>query len=174
MGKIKAHHKTKLIIGFIFKDPSLYSLAKSVLIKKFGAIDFESQIIDFDYTPYYENEFGKELKRSFISFKKLIPPDELPGVKILTNKLEEKFSFDKKRRVNLDPGYLDMAKLVLATTKDNRHRIYIGKGIFGEITIYYQNGSFRGWECTYPDYKSERYLEIFNRIREIYAGQINN
>lgn len=164
----------KLISGFIFQKEIVFDKARGILEKKFGKIDFESQILQFTHTNYYEPEFGNNLKRKFISFKKLIHPQSLPRIKITANAIENKLSRNGLRLVNIDPGYLDMAKLVLASTKDFKHRIYLDKGIYAEATLFYRNRSFTCWEWTYPDYKSDDYIEIFNRIREIYARQIKN
>lgn len=158
----------KLICGFIFNDLKYVTLAKKILIKKFGPLDFESEDIKFDYTNYYEKELGINLTRKFVSFKKLINPDKLSVIKLFTNSLEDKLSFDKKRTINIDPGYLDLAKLVLATTKDFSHRIYLNKGIFAEITLTYQNKTFNPHPLTYPDYATPKYIQIFNKIREDY------
>lgn len=77
-----------------------------------------------------------------------------------------------KRRVNIDPGYLDSSKLVLASRKDYAHRIYLNKGVYGEVTLFYRQKTFTPWECTYPDYRSPPYLAAFNRIRELYRIQL--
>jgi len=167
-------HKTppvKLICGLIFKEEKILTRTKALLEKKFGALDFESRIIDFNYTNYYEKEFGKSLLRQFISFKKLIDPACLAKIKLFTNNLEKKISRSHRRLINIDPGYLDLAKLVLATTKDYKHRIYLSNNIFAEITLSFQGKSFTHWEWTYPDYQTPQYKEIFNRIREIYFSQ---
>jgi hypothetical protein len=171
MGRIKLHQPVKLIAGFIFKEEEAFSRAKIVLRKKFGEIDFESQTLPFDHTDYYRKEFGRDLKRKFVSFKHLIPPQDLPKIKIATNKIEEKLSDGGSRLINIDPGYLDLAKLVLASTKDYKHRIYLDRGIYSEITLFYQEETFKPWEWTYPDYKTAEYIAIFNQIRNIYAGQ---
>ncbi|MDD5431554.1 MAG: DUF4416 family protein [Candidatus Omnitrophica bacterium] len=173
MGEIKKITPVKLISGFIFKDLSQLTKAEKILEKKFGRIDFESKVLPFNYTNYYEEEFGKPLNRKFVSFKKLILPNELPQIKIYTNTIEEKLSEKNKRLINIDPGYLDLPKLVLATTKDYAHRIYLSKGIFAEITLSYKNGSFIPLKWTYADYRTKEYINIFNQIREIYAGQIS-
>lgn len=165
MGEIFLPKETKLICGFIFSDRKYFVLAKSLLVKKFGEIDFESDDIPFNYTNYYQEEFGTGLIRKFVSFKKLINPNQLANVKIFTNRLEKKLSAGNKRRVNLDPGYVDLAKLVLATTKDFSHRIYLDKGIFAEVTLVFQNGTFTPFSWTYPDYASKEYIQIFNQIR---------
>jgi hypothetical protein len=174
MGSVKRHTPVKLIIGCIFKEAAAYQRAKSILEKRFGPVDFESAILDFTHTDYYEREFGSRLKRSFISFKKLIAPDALAAIKNATNRIEKKLSKNNLRRVNLDPGYLTLSKFILATTKDYTHRIYLGKGIYAEVTLFYKDKGFKTWEWTYPDYRSNAYIEIFNRIRALYAGQIKN
>lgn len=174
MGRINKHQPVKLVIGFIFNNESILDKAEHILRKRFGKIDYESQILAFTHTDYYEAEFGKDLKRKFISFQNLILPENLPQIKIRTNAIEKKLSRNGMRSINIDPGYLDMAKLILASTKDYKHRIYLDRGIYAETTLFYQNKSFAPWEWTYPDYKSADYIRIFNRIREIYVGQIKN
>lgn len=174
MGQIKRHQPVKLIIGFIFKEEDILNKAETILERQFGKIDFTSQILLFGHTSYYEKEFGKDLKRRFISFKELISPCGLPKIKIITNKIEHKLSINKCRLINIDPGYLNLSKLVLASTKDYKHRIYLNKGIYAEVTLFYQNKAFQYWEWTYPDYKTAEYTTIFNEIREIYAEQIKN
>jgi len=171
MGKIAPAKPVKLIIGFIFQEKKSLAKARAALIRHFGSIDFESRAMPFTLTDYYREEFGSGLKRVFISFKKLIFPQQISGIKTLTNKMEKKLSDGNKRLVNIDPGYLDSAKLILASTKDYVHRVYLGKGIYAEITLFFQNKTFCPWQWTYPDYRSSEYIAIFNRIRAIYAGQ---
>lgn len=172
MGEIKNHQPVKLIIGFIYKDGHSFERARALLIKKFGSIDFESNPICFGHTDYYEQEFGKDLTRTFISFKKLIFPHSLAVIKIFANKIEKRFSSGLTRQVNIDPGYIDLAKLVLASTKDYCHRIYLNKGVFAEITLSFRDKTFKALEWTYPDYRTPEYIEIFNHIRHIYENQI--
>ncbi len=166
MGKICRHEPVKLITGLIGKESS-FDKIKTKLSRKFGKIDFESKILDFTYTDYYNREMGLNLKRQFLSFERLISPDMLPDIKNYTNALESKFlSSNKKRSVNIDPGYLSLSKLVLATTKDHQHRIYLGKGIYAEVTLRYRNKTFCAWEWTYPDYRTKEYISIFNHLRK--------
>lgn len=172
MGSAKNHKRVKLITGLIFKEEAVFSQASKILEKRFGRIDFLSQAISFIHTSFYEREFGSDLKRRFISFEKLIPPDTLPQIKIITNAIEKKLSQNSQRRINIDPGYLTEAKLVLATTKDYKHRIYLSKGICAEVTLFFKGQTFNSWEWTYPDYKTDAYIAVFNQIREIYARQI--
>lgn len=172
MGRTKKHLPVKLVIGLIFKNKSVFDKAKAVLEKEFGKIDYESRAIAFTHTGYYEAEFGRNLKRKFISFAKLIPPQNLARIKITTNTIENKLYRQGLRLINIDPGYLDMAKLILASTKDYKHRVYLNKGIYAEITLFYQKRTFTPWEWTYPDYRTADYISVFNRVRETYAEQI--
>lgn len=172
MGKPTKPLPVKLISGLIFKEPDTAKQAQRLLEKHFGIIDFESKTLDFTYTGYYEKEFGSPLKRKFIGFKKLVLPQGLARIKITANRIESKLSKNGRRLVNIDPGYLDCAKFVLASTKDYKHRIYLGKGIYAEITLFYQDKTFRAWEWTYPDYKTPEYAAVFNQIRQRYYEQI--
>lgn len=174
MGNAYKPIPVKLTTGLIFKEHPVYKKTITVLQKHFGKIDFESPHIPFTYTAYYEKEFGRDLKRAFVSFKRLVPPEKLYQIKTITNAIEKKTSSSGLRKINIDPGLLDMAKIVLATTKDFCHRIYLNKGIYAEVTLFYQNNSFRHWEWTYPDYRTKEYIGIFNKIREIYAQQMKS
>ena len=171
MGKINPTEKVKLIAGLISNDEALLdkigARLESVLKNK---VDFESDVIDFNYTDYYGKEMGGALKRKFLSFKNLVPLERISKVKLLTNDLEKKLLIDGKRTINIDPGYIDMAKLVLFSTKDYAHRIHIGNGIFAEVTLHYKDKRFNFWPWTYPDYKSEEYALCFGKIRDIYRG----
>lgn len=173
MGIIQEPHAVKLISACITSEPALYHTVKTSMIQRFGALDFESGPIAFRYTDYYTPEMGKALQRYFISFKRLIKPDKLATIKILTNSIEAKYAQAGKRKINIDPGYITLAKLVLATTKDYNHRIYLQKGIYAEVTLHYSKDSFTCWDWTYPDYRSPEYIKILNRIREIYREQLS-
>jgi len=163
--------KVKLIVGLIAKEEYLKQ-AETYLKRHFSSIDFESKVLTFNYTDYYKQEFGSSLSRKFISFANLIKADDLAKIKVFTNKLEKKLSGSGRRKVNIDPGYIDESKLVLATHKDFSHRIYLKNKIFAEVTLSFQDKTFRPWPWTYPDYRTSDYTDIFNQIREIYAKQI--
>ncbi len=169
MGVPYKSRRVKLIIGLLSNDAVIMSKACSALSRAFGKIDCESSDADFTQSDYYEKEMGSNLKRKFLSFEKLLDLNDVYKVKLRTNILEKKFSRDGKRVVNIDPGYLDFAKLVLFSTKDYTHRIYINKGIFAEVTLFYKDGKYNSWPWTYPDYKSEPYKETFDIIRALYA-----
>ena len=174
MGQIKKHHPVKLFAGFIFSNDPALVRAELILKQKFGKIDFSSAILPFTHTSYYEKELGADLKRKFVSFQRLINPQQLSRVKIITNKIEKNLSGENGRLINIDPGYLNLSKLVLASTKDYSHRIYLNNGIYAEVTLLYRDGGFYFLEWTYPDYKSAEYTDIFIQIRKIYASQIKN
>ncbi len=173
MGRTRKNLPVKLICGILSKEERDEAAALTLLRRRFGPVDFESESIPFTHTGYYEKEMGRGLRRKFVSFAKLAVADSLSGIKLATNRMESAFSSAGRRRVNLDPGYLDLARLVLASTKDFSHRIYISGGIYAEITLlYHRSGSFRPLEWTYPDYRTDWSLAVFGKIRSIYYGQM--
>lgn len=129
MGEVKTPSKAKLICGMITQDEQLFEMAQERLTIDFGPIDYESRILPFNQTDYYQLEMGPDLKREFIAFEPLIDRERLVEIKLSTNALEKELAKDGRRRINLDPGYLTPSKLILATTKDYSHRIYLGGGI---------------------------------------------
>lgn len=166
------HKKVKLIIGFIFGDTAVLKRAESLISKKFGPIDLQSRITDFSHTDHYNKEFGKNLKRKFISLKHLVDLENIYLTKSVTNGIERKLSKLDKRTINIDPGYVTLGKLVLLTTKDHSHRVYLRKGIYAESTLKFHKGAYLAWETTYPDYRSAEYIKIFNEIRGLYKKQL--
>jgi hypothetical protein len=173
MGKITEPPPVKLIVSMFTGDETLLAVARGALVNRFGPIDYQSDLLPFDYTDYYTREFGPGLLRQIVAFGNLIRAESLTEVKRTTNELELTWAMEGRRRVNLDPGYVSLGKLVLATTKDYSHRIYLGQGIYAEVTLRYEHGHFRAWEWTYPDYASARYLEIFGEIRRFYVDQLH-
>lgn len=143
--------------------------------RKFGHISSRSELFDFTHTDYYTEEMGPNLKKIFYVFERPIPLQKLVDVKIYTNRLEAKFSKREKgimrRQVNLDPGYLSLNKVVLASTKDYSHRLYLGKGIYGEVTLFFKNKTFTPFPWTYPDYQTPGYIKFFNSVRKIGWGR---
>lgn len=172
MGSLKKVSVVKLVTGMIANERNLFQEAEGLLQKKLGPIDFESEILKFNFTAYYRKEMGDNLLRKFISFEKLINPLKIIEIKLFTNRIEQKFSTNSKRSLNIDPGYLNEGKLVLVSTKDNLQRMYLGKGIYGEITLYYKDGDFQDFIWTYPDYRIPEYKNVFKKIRESFRKQI--
>jgi len=172
MSKLKKPKPAKLIMSIIFKEKEILNAVMQELSSIFGQIDFASEILPFNFTDYYCKEMGKPLKRQFISFLKLIPPETLPEIKHETNKVELKYSKEEKRQANIDPGYITAERLVLATGKNFTHRIYLKDGVYADLTLIYQNKDFRPLSWTYPDYASPGIREIFKQIREKYLSQL--
>jgi len=165
MGNIDRHPDVKLIAGFIFSDNASQLRAQHLMVQDYGPIDHHSDIFAFNKTSYYDEEMGRGLKKKFVSFLKMRPVEDIEDVKIYTNKLEDIFKKNNKRVVNIDPGYVTESKVVLFTTKNFQHRIYISKGIFAEATLMFKKGSYIPCEWTYPDFRTEEYINFFNIVR---------
>ena len=172
MGLAKGHRPVKLIVGMFAAQERLFETARIELAESYGPTDHASPVWSFDFTDYYAEEFGQNLLRQFLSFAELMDPAKLPETKIHTNDLEQQFAADNRRQINLDAGYIDLSKLVLATTKNHQHRIYLGQGIYGEVTLRFTRKSFRPWEWTYPDYRTDHYIRFFNDVRDKYLDQL--
>ncbi len=168
MGKIRQPRPVKLICGLLASGLDRLERGKAVLEERFGPVDRESETFPFDFTAYYVRELGEGILRRYLSFENLIDPGQLAGIKLETNRLEGELSEEGKRTVNLDPGYLDLAKMVLATTKDATYRVYLGRGIYAQSTYYFQNGSYHPWDWTYADYRTPAAIGFFNGVREKY------
>lgn len=173
MAEIRQAAPVKLICGLIaVGEPDVLRKAAEALTAAFGEADLVSDPIPFDFTPYYQAEMGEGLVRQFFSFARLIDPGDLAAIKRATNAIEERFlragSERSGRRVNLDPGYVTAAKLVLATTKDFAHRIYLRDGIYAEVTMAFRKSGVAVFDWTYPDFRSGRYTEFFLEVRRRY------
>jgi len=121
------------------------------------------------FTSYYEKEMGSPLWKSFYAFEKLRGPEFLIDLKHLCYALERKTSTPEgKRVVNLDPGYLNLSKVILSTFKDYSHRIYLGRCVFGEVTLIYRDKTFQSLPWTYPDYQESEVIDFFNEVRNLY------
>jgi len=168
MGITKVPLPVRLIVGILAANMELASEAKQKLIERFGAVDLEMPPVPFDHTNYYENELGNSPIRSFLSFEDKIERETIAAIKLETNEMEKIWN----RAVNLDPGYMTLGQFFLATTKDQRHRIYLGQGIFAEVTLYFENGHFHPFDWTYPDYRSESYIKFLEKARERFAYHI--
>jgi len=143
------------------------------MVCQWGAIDFVSETCGFDYTDYYEKELGSSLWRKIISFEALISPELLSSIKHLTNEIEASLSSeDKRRMVNIDPGYINAYHLILGTTKPAPHRPYLQSGIYSDLTLLYQEKSFGPLAWTYPDYRSEKIIDIIGFLRKKYLFQL--
>ena len=162
----------KLVISLFMKDKSLIDPVAKDLTDKFGPVDMVSSWFPFDFTRYYEPEMGAPLFRRLMVFKTLINQNALPEIKTATNDLEQKYSKNGKRRVNLDPGYMLRERFVLATGKNFSHRIYLDKGIYADLTLIYTNGQFQKLPWTYPDYADENMLTYLESVRNKYVADL--
>jgi len=172
MGEIKLPKDVKLFTAVMFKDAELLSEIKTTLIQAWGSIEETSEIFDFIHSEYYQDEMGTGLKKQFWIFTRLVRPDFLPDAKLLTNQIEAQYLEAGKRVINLDPGYLSAAKLILATTKNYMHRIYLRDGIYGDVHLKVSQRRLVPNEWTYPDYKTEETLVFFNHVRKKYLELI--
>ncbi len=170
MGAITEPRPVLLIVAVFSRHQAGLDWAREKAKSHWGEIALTSQIFSFDDTKYYEKTMGPELKKVFFAFERLIDPTELIDAKRLTNDWEDHFrdrnNFAEARPLNLDPGYVTEAKLVLATTKDRDHRLYLGRGIFAEVTLHYFRRSWTSHPWTYPDYQSAGYHEFLTGCRE--------
>ena len=172
MGSARDAVPVKLVASLLANAPDLIAETNAALVQILGPTEIESELFPFDHTGYYTPEFGPMLQRQIVTFVELFDPAQLPDIKLKTNELEWSMAIEGKRRVNIDPGYVSLGKLVLATTKDHAHRIYLGQGIYGEVTLTFQQGHFNPWPWTYPDYASNQYCALFDEIRESYKLQL--
>jgi len=173
MGTARKPQPVKLIASlFAGDDAALLTETLEALTRLFGPIDFESELLPFDHTNYYSAEFGPGLQRKIVTFEQLIATTDLTAIKNQTNDQERALTEGDQRQVNIDPGYVSLGKMVLATTKNHAHRLYLGQGIYGEVTLTYQRGRFRSWPWTYPDYATDEYCAMFEGIRLRYKAQL--
>ena len=174
MSESRPVDSVKLLMSTIFADGDLLKSILEVLSEHYGSIDFISAQMPFHYTDYYTEEMGSPLARRFIFFDVLIPPESLPDVKLLANDVEHRFSVRGKRRVNIDPGYISQAHLILATGKGYTHRPYLRDGIYADLTLMYRGKTFHSLPWTYPDYSAKPVIDMFNRIRSKYIMQLKH
>ena len=162
----------KLIASLFSSQANLIDRVILEMEGLFGPTDWISPAFFFDRTKYYEKEMGWPLHRRFISFKTLVRPQDIVEIKWETNSLEKKKSQGEKRKINIDPGYVALERLVLATGKNYTHRIYLSKGIYADLTLIFQRGSFSPLVWTYKDYGDSKIIGYFNEVRERYKRQI--
>ncbi len=172
MGEARVALPAKPFVALLSAHPPLLVECRRRLEEHLGPLDYASDTLPFTYTGFYDKELGTPILRQFLSVEALMAQDALAALKVLTNQLEGSLALNGARRVNLDPGYVTAAKVVLATTKDHAHRLYIGDGIYAEVTLHYHAGDFQPWPWTYPDYRSPEYRSILKHIRGLYMVQL--
>jgi hypothetical protein len=162
----------KLIFSIFSSSGTMISDSVRRLSSIYGEPDFVSAQIPFEYTDYYKREMGAKLVRRFLSMEKLIRPETLPDIKLVTNAIEEESARENHRVVNIDPGYLSQAHLILATGKGYTHRPYLRDGIYADLTLIYQGKKFCPLPWTYPDYADEKQTAMLSAIRGRYLLQL--
>jgi hypothetical protein len=173
LGVEKEFEKVKLFAGFIYRETGLYRQVISQLQNIFSPVDSESETFDFDFTTYYNREMGTPLYKKFVSFKELIEPVRLPEIKILTNKIENETMASGGRIINIDPGYLSSANVILATTKNHYHRVPLQQGIYAHIEyVIKKKNTLTPLEWTYPDFRTTRYMDFFKELILLYKKNL--
>ena len=175
MAETKSFRPVKLVCGAIYSQDEHLRNAEARLVELYGPADSRSPHFDFDLTDYYEPQMGKGLKRTFLSFLNLITPEQLSEIKIQTNKLEEEIRQTLKadfRVVNLDPGYLTPAALIMATAKDFSHRVPLAGGIYAHLEFLFSKTGIRRLDWTYPDFLKKEYQAYFLAVRKTYLNQL--
>jgi len=150
-----------------FTDEQITALVENI----FGRAVMQTPAYEFSFSDYYLGEMGPNLRKCFYVLERLIDPAEIVDWKLRALEVEAQHSAGGKRTINLDPGYLEAPKLVLATTKNFAHRIYLGRGVFADVQLYVRNGKFQVYPWTYPDYRTAEHLSFFERAREFYLDK---
>lgn len=162
----------KLFMAILYSDAELLQQARLLLVSRYGDIDFWDQPTEFTVTDYYGPEMGRPIYRHFIGFAQLINPKEIARIKIETNAIEDQLAVAGQRKVNLDAGYLDYDKVVLASAKYNGQKVYLDHGIWADLTLRYEKGQFYPFPWSFPDFKAGLYNQTFMRMREVYKIQM--
>ncbi|HEY7312499.1 MAG TPA: DUF4416 family protein [Gemmataceae bacterium] len=165
-----------LVVAVFSRHEEAFAWAQAKLETLFGSVGLRSEPFVFNQTSYYEASMGRDLRKQFLAFERVVPPDRLADIKRQTNALEHELAvtaaYPEARPVNLDPGLLVLGKFMLATTKDQAHRIYLRDGIFAEVTLHYQASAFEPWPWTYADYRLPCVHDFLQQAREYYRQRL--
>ena len=173
MGKIYEFEREKLIVGVIYHDQRILEEAMALLVERFGETDGMCEEFSFseEFSNYYDEEIGGEGLRRIYSFKNTVDPTLQAEIKEFTNDIEAKFSVNGDRKINLDPGFINHGRLMLATTKAAGFRIPLKNGIYTELTLFYARGGWHKFPWSYRDYQSERVQSFLTEVRKTYLKQ---
>jgi hypothetical protein len=170
VGEPTFHTPVLLVTAVFSRYDDALDWARDRAAATWGPLALESPRWAFDQTTYYDATMGPGQKKTFLAFERLAEPSELVDWKLMTNAWEAEYAalgrHAEPRPLNLDPGYLTLGKLVLASTKDFAHRIYLSRGVYAEITLYYKHHAWRHHEWTFADYRRTDYQEFFSRCRD--------
>ena len=175
MGQPAPHSPALLLLAAFSRYDEALAWARSRAVGAWGPIGLESPTFEFTQTDYYEPTMGPALRKMFFTFERPLDPAELVDIKLQTNEWEEEYArsggHPEPRPLNLDPGYLTLGKLVLASTKDFAHRVYLARGIYAEVTLRYRHHRWEHHEFTFADYRREDYQRFFSQCREALHGR---
>ncbi|MGD0516972.1 MAG: DUF4416 family protein [Thermoguttaceae bacterium] len=170
MGQPTSHSPALLLLAAFSRYEEALHWTKQRAEALWGPIELESPAFEFSETEYYTSTMGPGLKKVFFAFKQPFDPADLVDVKLLTNAWEDEYTalaaHPEHRPLNLDPGYITLGKLILASTKDFAHRIYLNRGIYAEVTLYYKHNRWQHHDCTFADYRRDDYQRFFTLCRE--------
>lgn len=173
MGEIFDFEREKLIIGVIYSDEEILNRAMERVLEHFGPYDMVSEEFSFskEFSGYYDEELGGEGMRRIYSFEELVDASEQAEIKEWTNALEAELAVEGNRKINLDPGFINHGRLMLATTKKAGFRIPLKRGIYTELTLYWARGEWHKLPWSYRDYQSERVQKFITQVRAKYLNQ---
>jgi hypothetical protein len=149
-------------------EPSLLPGVESTLTRAFGPVALKSEPFPFDTSDYYREEMGEPIERTWLCFRDLAGAEGLPEWRFATGRIEDAMTLGGKRRVNLDPGYLDLGKLVLASLKEAPDKIYLGRGVWAHTCLQYRFGGFEAPDHSFPDFKDGRFRPFMEEARALY------
>ena len=176
MGEPSSPAPALLLLAAFSRYDAALAWARDRAAAQFGPVALESPAFDFTQTDYYQPTMGTGLRKQFWLFASPLDQADLPGLKLTTNAWEKEYAaqagLPEERPLNLDPGYLTLAKLVLASTKDNAHRVYLAQGIYAEITLYYSERRWQARPWTFADYRRDDYQQFFSQAREYLQRRI--
>jgi hypothetical protein len=167
-----------LVVAVFSRHADAIDWARDRLEETFGPVALASPLYSFHHTRYYEPSMGSDLRKRFLAFENLVEPDRLAAIKLQTGGLELELvrtaRYAESRPLNLDPGFLQLGKFMLATTKDQAHRIYLHDGIYAEVTLRFEAGRFEPWPWTYADYREEFVRDFLKSAREFYRTRLSS
>jgi hypothetical protein len=159
-------------IGVLTSNPAIISETRQLIESVHGPIDLVSDLFSFSVTDYYDAEMGSNLLRAFLCLETLIDPGNLVRLKYFCTEIEERFKQNGRRIINLDPGYMDYHKIVLASFKYGGFKIYLSEGVYGDMTLYYSKGRFFPFDWGFPDFRQGLYDRFLLRVRQLYKDKL--
>jgi hypothetical protein len=176
MAETRVHVPVLLVTAVFSRHLDALEKVRGTLVQFYGPIQLSSTPYVFNQTAYYQASMGPDLRKQFLAFRDLVAPERLPDIKLHTNALEEETAamggYSESRPINIDPGLLELGKFLLATTKDQAHRVYLRDGIFAEVTLRFHAGTFEPWPWTYADYRLPCVHEFLQQAREYYRQRL--